>query len=423
MRATLLGAILCAVLLAHAVAGSPTRIVVVGDLHGDMKQTLRVLKGSGVIASHPDFYGDKFGGAKRARTWFRDPVHHSRDMPVDPNTINRNMVYNKRGHLMAGARADTYHWSGEGATLVVAGDAMNVGPDDIDVLVLLKRLMGEAEEAGGRVVFLLGNHELQNLQGNYIGVHPWGFERSGGRDGRTHTLSMKAHVGRFLRSRPLMHVEDGLVFLHGGILPGTLDEFKRLGVNTSRSIAEVAHEVNRRARHALESWTSTPSGTPTGTVRDRVARFAINYEYAKHGEEKCLALIHPLDKCDGVEKANSMMGVEAQVVGHTPHALPKFSFCHGQLLAVDFQMSQWKAGEGAAVASLELVRAPRAHNHSHGPLRGALAWHTQLVMPSGSLADDEDGDGGDGGWPAYLGAVAVGVVAVEALLHLAKRMF
>jgi hypothetical protein len=52
-------------------------------------------------------------------------------------------------------------WSGGDATLVIAGDMFDKGPDGLDVLDLLRDLDASAPASGGRVVVLLGNHEAE----------------------------------------------------------------------------------------------------------------------------------------------------------------------------------------------------------------------------------------------------------------------
>lgn len=64
------------------------------------------------------------------------------------------------------------HWIGGKTHLVQTGDIMDRGPDAKKVFDLLMRLEKEAEEEGGRVHALLGNHEEMNISGiafDYIG--------------------------------------------------------------------------------------------------------------------------------------------------------------------------------------------------------------------------------------------------------------
>jgi hypothetical protein len=59
-----------------------------------------------------------------------------------------------------------HHWTGNKTTLVQVGDLLDRGPKPRDVLDLLMALEKEASKAGGRVVSLLGNHEMMNIMGD-----------------------------------------------------------------------------------------------------------------------------------------------------------------------------------------------------------------------------------------------------------------
>jgi len=59
-----------------------------------------------------------------------------------------------------------HHWAGNKATLVQVGDLLDRGPKPREVIDLLMSLEKEAPKAGGRVVSLLGNHEMMNLMGD-----------------------------------------------------------------------------------------------------------------------------------------------------------------------------------------------------------------------------------------------------------------
>ncbi|WP_425147223.1 metallophosphoesterase [Deinococcus sp.] len=55
------------------------------------------------------------------------------------------------------------NWLGDGATLVFLGDLLDRGPDGAGVLHLARHLERQAAETGGRIVSLLGNHEVMLL--------------------------------------------------------------------------------------------------------------------------------------------------------------------------------------------------------------------------------------------------------------------
>ena len=59
-----------------------------------------------------------------------------------------------------------HHWTGGQTTLVQVGDLLDRGPKPRDVMDLVISLEKEASKAGGRVVALLGNHEMMNIMGD-----------------------------------------------------------------------------------------------------------------------------------------------------------------------------------------------------------------------------------------------------------------
>jgi len=59
-----------------------------------------------------------------------------------------------------------HHWTGGQTTLVQVGDLLDRGPKPREVMDLVISLEKEAPNSGGRVVALLGNHEMMNIMGD-----------------------------------------------------------------------------------------------------------------------------------------------------------------------------------------------------------------------------------------------------------------
>ena len=59
-----------------------------------------------------------------------------------------------------------HHWTGGQTTFVQVGDLLDRGPKPRDVMDLMISLEKEAPKTGGRVVGLLGNHEMMNIMGD-----------------------------------------------------------------------------------------------------------------------------------------------------------------------------------------------------------------------------------------------------------------
>lgn len=67
------------------------------------------------------------------------------------------------------------HWTGGKATFVQVGDLLDRGPNPRGVMDLIMALEKEAGQAGGRVVSLLGNHEVMNIMGDLRYVTPMNY--------------------------------------------------------------------------------------------------------------------------------------------------------------------------------------------------------------------------------------------------------
>lgn len=97
------------------------RIVVVGDLHGDYEQYVRILKKNGLVD-------------RRLR------------------------------------------WAGGETHFVQLGDIPDRGPDSLEIIRHLMKLEKQARRAGGMVHALIGNHEAMNIEGDLRYTHPGEYQ-------------------------------------------------------------------------------------------------------------------------------------------------------------------------------------------------------------------------------------------------------
>lgn len=127
-------------------------------------------------------------------------------------------------------------WTGGDATLVQTGDVLDRGDDEQAILDLLMKLQEQAALSGGRVHLLSGNHELMNAAGDFRYVTPGGFrdfDDVAGLDTNRPELarvpsSQRARAAAFLPGgfyarklapHPVAIVVGDSVFAHGGVLP------------------------------------------------------------------------------------------------------------------------------------------------------------------------------------------------------------
>ncbi len=157
------------------------------------------------------------------------------------------------------------HWTGGKTTFVQVGDLLDRGPKPREVMNLMMALEKESAQAGGRVVGLLGNHEVMNIMGdlryvtaaNYASFtdgnsenrqkaayeeyvkwrnshasvlaevpHPmelteaeWMARHPVGYVEQREAFGPKGEYGHWLRGHSAVAEVEGIIFLHGGIHP------------------------------------------------------------------------------------------------------------------------------------------------------------------------------------------------------------
>ncbi|MBV9578973.1 MAG: metallophosphoesterase [Chloroflexi bacterium] len=104
-------------------------------------------------------------------------------------------------------------WCAGGSTLVVVGDLVDRGPDSVGVVKFLQRVQRDAARRGGRVVVLIGNHDMLMLAARRFGepfLSTW--IEAGGVLEDLEALT-DTDVG-WLGALPALVVERGVVFMH-----------------------------------------------------------------------------------------------------------------------------------------------------------------------------------------------------------------
>lgn len=163
----------------QARSSAPTRVVAIGDLHGDLSATRDVLQ-------------------------------------------------------LVGAIDERDRWVGGKLTVVQTGDQLDRGDDERGILDLLHRLGEQARAQGGKLLVLNGNHETMNAMGDFRYVTPGAREDFADVDARQLPAEVAAQLPADLRGRaaaflpggsyaqqlaerPLIALVDDTVFVHGGV--------------------------------------------------------------------------------------------------------------------------------------------------------------------------------------------------------------
>lgn len=129
-------------------------------------------------------------------------------------------------------------WTGGNAVVVQTGDVVDRGDGSSKILRLFHALDGQARREGGRMVVLLGNHELLNLQNKFWYATPGETRGFGGTDeSRAFAFSKNGEFGEYIRSFPTALVvrqavgaeSSATLFVHGGLMPQFLTMYKTRG--------------------------------------------------------------------------------------------------------------------------------------------------------------------------------------------------
>jgi hypothetical protein len=134
---------------------------------------------------------------------------------------------------------DELHWSFGAGHLVVAGDLTDRGARVTECLWLIHRLEQEAVRMGGRVHYLLGNHELMSIRGDLRYVHERYLKGIGHRKRIKYDdlFGVDMELGRWLRTRHTVITINGVLYVHGGLSPDLMAR--------GMTVSEINEQVRR----------------------------------------------------------------------------------------------------------------------------------------------------------------------------------
>ncbi len=118
----------------------------------------------------------------------------------------------------AGIIDDNFRWTFGDGHFVMLGDVFDRGAEPTECLWLLYKLESEAEKHGGKLHFILGNHEIMNLNNNTKYVDKLILKNSFLiRKSYDSLYGIDSELGRWLRSKNIAMKIGDLLFVHAGI--------------------------------------------------------------------------------------------------------------------------------------------------------------------------------------------------------------
>lgn len=125
------------------------------------------------------------------------------------------------------------NWSFGSGHLVVNGDIFDRGDKATEILWLVYKLKNQAEASGGKVHYLIGNHELMVLNKDlrYINEKYEVTEKMMAIS-YDQLFSEQTVIGEWLRTSPIILTINDVLFVHAGISPEFVEnKFTQQGVN------------------------------------------------------------------------------------------------------------------------------------------------------------------------------------------------
>jgi hypothetical protein len=222
-------------------------------------------------------------------------------------------------------------WIGHDTVVVQTGDVLDRGDDESQILALLDKLAGEAKQAGGALVPLIGNHELMNAAGDFRYVTPGGMRDFDG--DRLHELGPGGTWATRIAAHEVVMIVGDTVLSHAGVLPGWVDQLDA---------------VNLSAR----CWLAGQGDVPAALTADDSPVWTRAYGM---DDVDCAALTTALDK----------LGAKRMVVGHTVQKAGITSACDGKLWRIDVGLAKLYGGPievleiSAAASEPKVLRGKR----------------------------------------------------------------
>ncbi|MFN8092733.1 MAG: metallophosphoesterase [Vicinamibacteria bacterium] len=315
------------------------------------------------------------------------------------------------GILQASGLVDAQaRWTGGRAHLVQVGDVLDRGAEGPKVVDLLMRLEGQAAKAGGRVIPLLGNHEVMNMLGDlrYVSAEEYRqfrtpdserlrshlYERSMDRARsaakargekfdetafrakfneeaplgwieRKQALAADGRLGEWLRKHDTVATIDGVVFVHGGLTP----EVAALGCEA----------INDRVRKEIGADVEKTMADPKATLAAG-ENGPLWFRGLARGETPELEAL-----ADGALRP---LAARAIVIGHTVTGTGRIEVrVGGRVIMIDAGMTDGYGGHAAALEidgqgrmtaiypdRREPLDLPAAADASAPPVGRSLAW-------------------------------------------------
>lgn len=232
-------------------------------------------------------------------------------------------------------------WTFGKGHLVLVGDFVDRGFSTTQVLWFIYKLEQDAKKHGGHVHFIVGNHELKNMFGNYEASSlKYTYVASILGKTQANLYDSNSVLGRWLASKNTIESINGNLFAHGGLHPDIAE--------INMSLEDINHLV--RASYYTAPY---PKPNPSETDILVSSKTGICWYRGYFKDDLTQEEVNkPLDK----------FNAKAIIVGHTLQSKVK-SYYNGKVIGIDVKHSKdyhknwpYKNSEGLLISGNKFYR-------------------------------------------------------------------
>lgn len=233
--------------------------------------------------------------------------------------LEGNIAFFEQWARHSGVIDDEGNWAFAEGQVIILGDAVDRGRQVYDLLWRLYQLAHQAQQAGGQLLLLHGNHEQYVMRGLIDRVeteHFWAIEQMMPYE---QSFAADTLLGSWLRQQPIIARIGNYLFTHGGISPQLLASKQNL------------QQLNQRYSATLTMPDSAISETDYLLF------------YGQNGLSQYRALLND-DSEQQAENDRHLQhllrhfSVKTLVIGHTPAKQPEHKY-GGKLIVVEAEQT------------------------------------------------------------------------------------
>lgn len=230
-----------------------------------------------------------------------------------------------------------YSWIYGDGHLVLNGDFFDRGHNVNQVLWLIYKLEAEAEEQGGKVHFINGNHEVMNLKGDfshaqhqYIEVAKQISNKKYWNEASQFLYAKDSELGGWLRTKNIIEKIGSYIFVHGGLNNKHVEQ--NLSISEINSIAKEYYnkQLKQISNDTKESLVLSSYYSP---YWDRSLAMSWTYKSMFFMNDPFNAPTHKTTQAE-LEEILAFFGAEKIVIGHSvvDHVIADYN---GKVIKID----------------------------------------------------------------------------------------